>query len=713
MANKLATETSPYLLQHQSNPVDWYPWGEEALSLAREQNKPILLSIGYSACHWCHVMEHESFTNVGIAQLMNENFINIKVDREERPDLDQIYQNVALAMTQGGGWPLTVFLTPDLKPFYGGTYFPPEDKFGRPGFSKLLKALSEAFRNDRAGVLENSNRLSDFIADSEKVAFSIPLSLEVGKFPGKTDLQVLVEPLLENLDWVNGGFGGAPKFPNPMLLAFLWRFGSLADLTKAQDAAVFSLTRMASGGIYDHLGGGFHRYTVDATWSVPHFEKMLYDNALLLKLYAEVLLEVHLETKGAPTASPSESEKDLYLKVLEETAGYVMREMTAPNGGFYASQDADSEGEEGKFFVWGPSDLAQEVVAKRLTETEAKVFQLRYGVSEQGNFEHGKTVLYVATHIAHIAKLSALSEAQVLSALESAKSKLLAIREERVKPGLDNKILTGWNGLMISGMLWAAQALKQNGKIEIAKKIEVAAIRAFEFIRKNLLSTATANEVGRLFSSFQAGKGKGNGFLDDYAFMAMAALDISRFALDSKTSQKYLTYCNQWISAVLTHFKDPQAPGYYFTSDDHEALIQKPKSIFDQAIPNGTAVALSCLQALAALDFQGNRSKYELEVDGQLSQLFKAAERNAYGLGELLSVYLLKIVGPATVSGPDAGLLCLHPYVFQQPVTSVSSGPVSLGGDSGKFIICHEKTCSLPIASLDHAVHLLNETLRF
>jgi uncharacterized protein YyaL (SSP411 family) len=698
MANKLSLETSPYLLQHQNNPVDWYPWGEEALSLARDLNKPILLSIGYSACHWCHVMAHESFSNKAIAQVMNDLFVNIKVDREERPDLDQIYQNVALAMTQGGGWPLTVFLTPDLKPFYGGTYFPPEDKYGRPGFPKVLKALSDAFKNDHPSVIENADRLVNFIASSG-VDSKTPLS---EKIPTSDDLKTLIEPILEHVDWVHGGFGGAPKFPNPMLLSFLWRFGSLVDLPKAREATTLTLTRMASGGVYDHLGGGFHRYSVDESWSVPHFEKMLYDNALLLKLYAEVLLEVHVESKVTPVVFPSESERELYLNVLEETAEYVVREMTAAEGGFYAAQDADSEGEEGKFFVWDSSELAQAVLSKKLTETEAKVFRLRYGVSEDGNFEHGKTVLHINSSIIDVAQLSALSEEEVLKELKSAKSKLFVIRESRIKPGLDHKVLTGWNGLMISGMIWAAQALKQYGKTKVGNKIEATAMRAFEFVKQKM--EKEAGRPGRLSSSFQGGQAKGNGYLDDYSFMAMSALDLSRFSTQLKNTKVYLEDCNRWINTVLTHFKDSKAPGYYFTSDDHEVLIQRPKTVFDQAIPSGTGVALSCMQGLAALDFQSSRSRYESEVDQQLAPLFATAVRNAYGLGELLSVYLLKIIGPVTVSGAQAGTMCLHPYLFQQPFYQ---------GDLDSYMICHDQTCSLPIADPEHAAHFLNETLRF
>jgi hypothetical protein len=365
MPNRLAHETSPYLQQHKNNPVDWYPWGEEALERAKRENKPILLSIGYSACHWCHVMERESFENPEIARLMNENFINIKVDREERPDLDQIYQNVAQAMTRSGGWPLTVFLTPDRKPFYGGTYFPPEDRYGRPGFPRVLATLAEVFRKNHLAVVEQAEKLTEFIGSVEEG------STEGRGEPSAISLARLEEAaatLLGHVDWENGGFGGAPKFPNSTAFSFLWRLGGVVGSKPAKEAVLLALRKMATGGIYDQLGGGFHRYSVDPLWSVPHFEKMLYDNALLLRLYSEVLLSRDPQIKS--------QEKELFRRVIDETVRYVLREMTSPGGGFYSTQDADSEGQEGKYFAWDRQEFEQ-----LLSPEEARVAELVFGVS--------------------------------------------------------------------------------------------------------------------------------------------------------------------------------------------------------------------------------------------------------------------------------------------------------------------------------------------
>ncbi|MFL5813172.1 MAG: thioredoxin domain-containing protein, partial [Bdellovibrionia bacterium] len=334
MSNRLAQETSPYLQQHKDNPVEWYPWSEEALSRARLEDKPILLSIGYSACHWCHVMAHESFENSEIARLMNERFINIKVDREERPDLDQIYQNVAQAITQSGGWPLTVFLTPDLKPYFGGTYYPPEDRWGRPGFARVLKALSDAYKNDAASVTENAEKLTDFIRTLENETGT----QGPGDHPTLPKLAKAAETLVAQVDWEDGGIGSAPKFPNSMMLDFLWRLGLATQNDTAMEAAVLTLSKMASGGIYDQLGGGFHRYSVDATWSVPHFEKMLYDNGLLLRSYAQVLLTSPQEVVATPQAGAlTDEQRELFTRVVDEIVGYVLREMTAPEGGFFAA----------------------------------------------------------------------------------------------------------------------------------------------------------------------------------------------------------------------------------------------------------------------------------------------------------------------------------------------------------------------------------------
>jgi uncharacterized protein len=679
MANRLANETSPYLLQHQENPVDWYPWGETALKRARTENKPILLSIGYSACHWCHVMAHESFENPQIAELMNANFINIKVDREERPDLDQIYQNVAQAITQGGGWPLTVFLTPDLKPFFGGTYYPPVDKYGRPGFGRVLKSLAEAYQKDPAGISDNAEKLTQLISDLE----SIPTTGK--KKPEMESLRVVMEKILEQVDPVNGGLGKAPKFPNPMVFSFLWRMGLATENQQVKDTVLFTLRKMASGGIYDQLAGGFHRYSVDEGWRVPHFEKMLYDNGLLLKLYSEVLLNGN--------ESVSTEDRRLFLKVITETVHYVLNEMMTPNGVFYSAQDADSEGVEGKYFVWTQQELSQV-----LTEEEALVFSLRYGVTSEGSLEQGQSILYLAQGISEVAQKLSKSETEVSELLDSASQKMIEVRSKRVAPGLDNKVLTSWNALMMSGMAWASQALIASGQTEVGERVYAAAARAFM-----VLCQAVGQREGRLYSTFQGGKGKLNGYLDDYAYMAMAALDLARFTPTASQVEEYLGLCQMWIDGILKHFKDPENPGYFFTSDDHEKLIQRPKTIFDQAIPSGTSTALSCIAALAELDWNGQGRRYYDEVDSQVKRLFPAVERNAYGVGEMLCLSLLHTMGPVTISGPKASILCRHPHVFQKPAEL----PEFRG-----LLVCHLKICSRPYESFETARKSVEQKIR-
>ena len=576
MTNALAHETSPYLLQHKDNPVNWYPWGQEALDRAKAENKPILLSIGYSACHWCHVMAHECFENEEIARLMNENFINVKVDREERPDLDHIYQNVAQAFTQGGGWPLTVFLTPDLKPFFGGTYFPPVDKYGRPGLPKILVALSDAFKNSPADVAENAERLVSYISSLESVS-STP-----GKAPSRESLEKAAERLLARMDWENGGFAGAPKFPNTTAFTFLWRM-------EKREAVILTLRKMAQGGVYDRVGGGFHRYSIDETWSVPHYEKMLYDNALLLKLYSEVLLnaESHL----------SQKDRELFMKIVAGTAEYVLREMRSKEGAFHSAQDADSEGEEGKYYLYGDTDL----------ESRAK----------------------------------------------------------RTPPLTDTKILTGWNALMISGLAWASLALASSRESDAAKM-------AFDFLVQNL-----STGEGRLFSSFQGGKPRFNAYLDDYAFLAMAALDLARVSEAPDEIERYASLSRQWVDVIAKHFKDPLSPGFFFTSDDHEALIQRPKTIFDQAVPSGTAIALECMIALG---------ENENESESRLSSLFSAAIDHPHGYGEILNTALLSALGAVTVSGPGKTEFCRHPHFFRIPTQT---------GQEEQWVFCHKKTCYL------------------
>ncbi len=680
MPNRLSFESSPYLKQHQNNPVDWYAWGEEALTRAKVENKPIHLSVGYSACHWCHVMAHECFENPEIAKLMNENFINIKVDREERPDLDQVYQNVAQIYTQGGGWPLTVFLTPELKPFFGGTYFPPEDRYGRPGFPRVLQALSESYRRQPQMVFENAEKVFEAIRSLET------LELDDTEFPTLESLKGVGEELLSHIDWDLGGLAGAPKFPNPMLLSFLWRLGLTLNWPEPKRAAVIALERMAHGGIYDHLGGGFHRYSVDDRWAVPHFEKMLYDNALLLKLYSEVVLS----DKNSKNPILTDDRRNLFLDVISQTVDYILREMQSPEGGFYSAQDADSEGEEGKYFVWTPQDLKN-----HLNQEEAAAFGVRYGVNEIGNFEHNATVLFHANSLSEVAQALKLSknqgEERVRELIASARQKLLSVRKKREAPLRDNKILVAWNGLAISGLAWASAALSESGRKEEASSALAASKKAYYFVKEKL-----SRGEGRLFSNFQNGEPRVNGFLDDYAFLAMAALDLARAGIDIPS---LISDCELWMRAVMRHFSDTSGTvrinknGYFFTSDDHEELIQRPKTIHDQAIPSGSAVALTCMLVLSELKISCSELDFSNEVKNQLSYLFPLAKKQSLGLGELLSLSLLFTQGPISVRGKDLDEICWHPHVFR----GLISDPTPM------ILVCHKKVCSLPLQDLSEA----------
>jgi uncharacterized protein YyaL (SSP411 family) len=671
--NRLAKETSPYLLQHKNNPVDWYPWGAEALDRSVEENKPILLSIGYSACHWCHVMEHESFENAEIAEIMNKLFVCIKVDREERPDLDHIYQNVAQALTKGGGWPLTVFLTPARKPFYGGTYFPPEDRYGRPGFKRVLANIAKAYQTDPMGVAQNAMKLSAYISGAEGV--SSAASGEKNS-PTWDSISNAAELLLGNIDFENGGIGGAPKFPNPMAFSFLWRAGVLKNNEKLREAVLLTLRKMAHGGIYDQLGGGFSRYSVDATWSVPHFEKMLYDNALLLKLYSEVLLSTHL----------GDADRKLFTTVVRETVDYLLREMVSPDGGFYAAQDADSEGEEGKFFAWDLTDLKSAL----RDETDVRIFSLRYGVDEAGNFELGKTVLYVAQSIGAVAHELSLTEKAVDESLERSRKTLFKLRDKRVHPGTDNTVLSSWNGLAISGFSWASQALKKAGFAAESQRAIDAASRAFHLIREEV----TSGQDGRLFSTFQAGEGKYNAYLDDYAFMAMGALDLARFEKSDAVVAQAVQMATLWMKRVIRRFKDKTGAGYFFTSDDHEELIHRPKTIFDQAIPSGTAVIIQTMMALTEIN-PDTATEFAEEWEKQLSAFWAQAERQPYGCGEMLNAALLSLVGPLVISGDGAFEACNSPFVFRKGISKAQAKT-----DAGRLLVCHRQTCDAPLASL-------------
>jgi uncharacterized protein len=668
--NQLINETSPYLLQHAHNPVDWYPWGEEALRKAREENKPILLSIGYSACHWCHVMEHESFENEEIAQLMNENFINIKVDREERPDLDQIYMNAVQMMTGHGGWPMTVFLTPNLVPFYGGTYFPPVDRYNMPGFPRILIGVSQAFRSSPEQVKETAERL---LSELNRIGRSQGSG---GELTYET-LDAAYNGIVRNYDRQNGGFGGAPKFPPSMTLEFLLRAysesGDIDDLKMVD----YTCRRMAQGGIYDQLGGGFHRYSVDAHWLVPHFEKMLYDNALLSRLY----LHVYQVTKD-----------DFYRTVVEETLDYVKREMTDGLGGFYSTQDADSEGVEGKFFVWSIEEI-EEILG---TE-DGRLFSAYYGVTEHGNFEE-KNILNIARPIEDVARELGIPVDQLEEVIERSRQKLFEVRERRIKPGRDEKILTAWNGLMLSSFAEAAAILERDDYREIARSNA-------QFILDNL------RRDNLLLRTYKDGQAKLNAYLEDYAFMAEALLTLYETTGELRWLKESLSLTDKMIE----EFWDEEEGGFFFTGKSHETLIVRNKDLFDNATPSGNSVAIGLLlrlslitgnedyqrkaviilwlirdaitrypsafgQALAALDLYLSRPK-EIVIVGQDETNDLAREVWKHYLpnkvvvqadeGDTEAIALIPLLRDRTkINNRPTAYICEN-YTCQQPVTTV------------------------------------------
>ena len=557
MPNRLIDESSPYLRQHANNPVDWYPWSTEALERAVREDKPILLSVGYSSCHWCHVMERESFENPHIAALMNERFISIKVDREERPDIDSIYMGAVQAMTGQGGWPMTVFLTPDAKPFYGGTYFPPEDRGGLPAFPRLLTALSDAYRDRRGEVTSATNQLLAHVRQMTQSAAS-------PSAPTDDVLTQAVDELRKQFDDENGGFGLQPKFPQPMTIEFLLRSYVRSEDADALEMAELTLDRMARGGIYDQLGGGFHRYSTDAFWLVPHFEKMLYDNALLARLY----LHAYQITRN-----------QAHRKIVEETLDYAAREMASSKGGFYSAQDADSEGEEGKFFVWRP-----EQIREALGEEDGRLFMDFYGVTLHGNFE-GRSILHLPTPPAEFARRVGMTERDLDRSLAGPRIKLAALREERVRPGLDDKILTSWNGLMLGAFAEASAVLDRDDYRRIAADNGA-------FLLDNLI-----DETGRLLRTYKNGRAKLRGYLEDYAFLVDGLLLLHE-----------ATFGERWLAAAIELgrqmtdlFWDDSSNQCYDTGRDHEALVVRPRDVTDNAIPSGSSAAASALLRLAIL----------------------------------------------------------------------------------------------------------------
>ncbi|MBA4064435.1 MAG: thioredoxin domain-containing protein [Isosphaera sp.] len=675
--NRLADETSLYLRQHANNPVDWYPWGPEALARAKQLDRPIFLSVGYSACHWCHVMEHESFEDEATAAVMNEHFVCVKVDREERPDLDSIYMTALQAMTrEGGGWPLSVFLTPDMTPFFAGTYYPPDDRYGRPSFRKLLLAMHDAWVTRRGQVFEVGRNVAAYLAGTGQLAASdTPLSPDL--------LSNALAVLRRVFDPTHGGFGSAPKFPHALELRLLLRlhrrFGDAAALHMVR----YTLTQMARGGMYDQVGGGFARYSVDAKWLVPHFEKMLYDNALLATAYTEA---------WQVTRDP------FYRQVTTETLEYVMEEMTALGGAVFSTQDADSEGEEGKFYVWGEAEV-REVLGPELGEFACRV----WGVTAGGNFE-GHNILFRARSDEDDAKLLGLSVAAFREKLDEAKGKLYAVRAKRVWPGRDEKILTAWNGLMIAALAKAGAAFGDDRYVD-------AAVNAADWCLAHL-----RGPDGRLFRSGAAdGTAKLNGYLEDYAFLADALVTLYEATFDVK----YLRAAADLADVILTHFADPAGPGFFFVADDHEELIARTKDSHDGSTPSGNAVAVTVLLRLAKLL---DRPAYAAKAEETLRGYRETMAEHPAAAGQMLVALDFHlgptteaaVVGPAGDPETDRALAAVRAafrpnqvIAFHDPATGPAPDLVPLlkdkpaAGGRVTVYVCENFACREPLVGAD------------
>ncbi|MBK9216341.1 MAG: thioredoxin domain-containing protein [Chloracidobacterium sp.] len=663
--NRLIDETSPYLLQHAHNPVDWYPWGDEAFERARNEDKPVLVSIGYSACHWCHVMEHESFEDEATAAIQNEHFVNIKVDMEERPDVDQIYMNFVQLTTGRGGWPMNVFLTPDKRPFFGGTYFPPSPRYGMPSWQQILKGIAEAYQERRDEIEHSAN---DIVGELRRMSI-----VETAGGLSDTMLDSAFASFVRTFDATNGGWGGAPKFPQAMSIEFLLRYHHRTGEKKALEMVTLTLDKMALGGIYDQLGGGFHRYAVDAIWLVPHFEKMLYDNAQLARVY----LHAYQVTGN-----------DLYRRIAVETLEYVRREMLDAEGGFYSSQDADSEGEEGKFFVWKPEE-----VDAVLGKDAAAAFCEQFDVTASGNFE-GHNILNIKDPVA-TAPGSELSDAS--------RRKLFERREARVKPGRDEKILTAWNGLMLAAFADAAGALGSDEYLALAK-------RNADFILNEL------QDDGRLLRTWKDGEAKLNAYVEDYANVADGLLVLYQVSGEVR----YLVEARRLADTMIMEFWDPEGGGFFFTSNDHEELVVRNKDFYDNATPSGNSVAADVLLPLTKLT---GDDKYEQFASATLRLAASQMRRYPQGFGRALSAFEFHLADTKEIvivgdADSDLAREVLSRYlpdavfaITTDPASDASAMPLFEGraaveGEATAYV-CENFVCQRPVTSVKELRQLI------
>lgn len=705
--NKLAGETSPYLLQHAHNPVEWYPWGDEAFERARAEDKPLLVSIGYSACHWCHVMEHESFEDEATARVQNEHFINIKVDMEERPDVDQIYMNFVQITTGRGGWPMNVFVTPDKVPFFGGTYFPPQPRYGMPSWQQILHSIAEAWRERRDELMLSAQEI---LGELRRLSIA-----EFGTGGVDADLaEHAYRNFVKNFDAKNGGFGGAPKFPPSMSLEFLLRYWKRTGDEGALETVTKTAEMMAKGGMYDQLGGGFHRYAVDAIWLVPHFEKMLYDNAQLIRVYLH-LYQIYRareanESGGKPPFLTANGgvDSDFFRRVAVETLDYVLREMTDASGGFYSSQDADSEGEEGKFFVWTPEEIAEV-----LGEEDAREFCALYDVSEAGNFE-GHNILNIrggvtgdlggsdarrpfTTPSAEAAATPPLDGGVLLSDARVAawKEKLFEHREKRVKPFRDEKVLTAWNGLMLAAFAEAAavlgdarylEAAKGNADFVLGEMTDAGKVPAFHLLR-----------------TWKDGRAKLNGYIEDYANFADGLIELYQVSGEDK----YLNAARELADAMITEFWDAENGGFFFTSNDHEELIVRNKDFVDNATPSGNSVAADVLLKLAK--YYGDE-KYERFAVTTLRLSAGQIRRFPNGFGRALASieFLIGDVKEIAIVGGTGSDVEREVWADYRPLKVVAAGgdvPLLEGREAvdGKatVYVCENFVCQRPMTGVE------------
>jgi uncharacterized protein len=679
--NRLAKETSPYLLQHQHNTVDWYPWGEEALQRSKTEDKPILVSIGYSSCHWCHVMERESFEDVSTADIMNRNFINIKIDREERPDLDHIYMDSVQAMTGSGGWPLNVFLTPALQPFYGGTYFPPVRAYNRASWKETLHGVAQAFRNRRDEIEEQASNLTAHLQNANSFGTEkiLQMNIPVDELFQKDNAEQMVDAIMKQADTEWGGFGRAPKFPQTFTIRFLLQHYHFSGHEEALKQACISLDKMCMGGIYDHVGGGFARYSTDAEWLAPHFEKMLYDNALLVI----ALSEAYQLTKN-----------EFYKNTITETLEFIDREMTSAEDGFYSALDADSEGVEGKYYTWSKSEIEE------VLKTDAPLFCELFDVNENGNWEH-VNIPRLLIPVDEVCRNKHLNFSETESFIYSCKQKLLAVRNKRIRPLLDDKILLSWNALMN----------KAYSKAFMATGNEAFRNKAIANI--NFLVNAFAKKDNLLFHTYKNGVAKHAAFLDDYAFLIQALIALQEITSDTS----YLKRAHKFTQTVIQHFSEPESGYFYYTAEGEENIIVRKKEVYDGATPSGNAVMATNLYYLGVIFDEKKWQEQSVRMLGALQQAvvrypvsFGVWGMHLYNL--LQGFNEVAVVGNGFEKGRDEVNNKYHPNkIIQCAKDSFEEFPLLAGktpsGETPNFYLCANYSCKAPVSEIEEFLRIL------